>query len=152
MIYVDSNYWIYWLDSRLPEHERVLTTMRKAIKEGIATNYVTLFEVSHYLRMLPKQEFSDLMERIQSLATLRVFDLDRRIADAALGMISEHASVGLGSRDCVILATMQASGVVRIATHDQAFKRVPWVEAIDDISESKGSETRKRSRTSANPG
>ena len=152
MIYVDSNYWIYWLDSRLPEHERVLTTMRKAIKEGIATNYVTLFEVSHYLRMLPKQEFSDLMERIQSLATLRVFDLDRRIADAALGMISEHASVGLGSRDCVILATMQASGVVRIATHDQALKRVPWVEAIDDISESKGSETRKRSRTSGNPG
>jgi predicted nucleic acid-binding protein len=92
------------------------------------------------------------MEKIQSLATLRVFDLDRRIADAAVGMISEHASVGLGSRDCVILATMQASGVVRIATHDQAFKRVPWVEAIDDISESKGSETRKRSRTSGNPG
>jgi predicted nucleic acid-binding protein len=152
LIYVDSNYWIYWLDSRLPEHERVLTTMRKAIKEGIATNYVTLFEVAHYLRMLPKQEFSDLMERIQSLATLRIFDLDRRIADAALGMISEHASVGLGSRDCVILATMQVSGVVRIATHDQAFKRVPWVEAIDDISESKGLGTRKRSRTSANRG
>jgi len=126
--------------------------MRKAIKEGIATNYVTLFEVAHYLRMLPKQEFSDLMERIQSLATLRIFDLDRRIADAALGIISEHASVGLGSRDCVILATMQASGVVRIATHDQAFKRVPWVEAIDDILESKGSETRKRSRTTPNPG
>jgi predicted nucleic acid-binding protein len=92
------------------------------------------------------------MERIQSLATLRIFDLDRRIADAALGIISEHASVGLGSRDCVILATMQASGVVRIATHDQAFKRVPWVEAIDDIPESKGSETRKRSRTTPNPG
>ncbi|MGA2663634.1 MAG: type II toxin-antitoxin system VapC family toxin [Nitrososphaerales archaeon] len=151
MIYVDSNYWIYWLDSRLPEHESVLGTMRKAIKEGIATNYVTLFEVAHYLRMLPKQDFSDLMERIQSLATLRVFDLDRRIADAALKMVPEYAPVGLGSRDCVILATMRAFEVHRIATHDRAFRRVPWVEAIDDVSE-KGSEARKGSRTGANPG
>ena len=152
MIYVDSNYWIYWLDSRLPEHEAVLRTMRKAIKEGITTNYVTLFEVAHYLRMLPKQEFSDLMESIQSLTTLKIFDLDRRIADSALKMTPEYASLGLGSRDCVILATMRASGVVRIATHDQAFKRVPWVEAIDDVSESRGSETRKRSRASASTG
>lgn len=35
MIYVDTNYWIYWFDKRLPEHRDVLKTMRKATREGI---------------------------------------------------------------------------------------------------------------------
>ena len=133
MIYVDSNYWIYWLDSRLPEHKRVATTMRSAIKEGVAANHVTLVEVAHYLRMLPKQEFVGLMETIRRLTTLTVFNLDDRIADSALKMMPEHASKGLGGRDCVILATMKSSGIERIATHDGAFRRISWIEVIDDI-------------------
>lgn len=133
MIYVDSNYWIYWLDSRLPEHELVLPTMRAAVGEGITASYVTLMEVGHYLRMLPKREFLERMEKIQSLSTLRVHDLDGRVAEGALRMIPEYAPMGLGGRDCVILATMKASGVSRIATHDQAFTRVAWVKVVDSI-------------------
>jgi len=133
LIYVDSNYWIYWLDSRLPEHEHVITPMRKAIKEGVAANYVTLFEVAHYLRMLPKQDFFGLMENIRSLSTLKISNLDGHIADSALRMVPECAPMGLGSRDCVILATMKASDINRIATHDQAFKKVSWVEVMDEI-------------------
>jgi predicted nucleic acid-binding protein len=113
----------------------VIAPMRKAIREGVAANYVTLFEVAHYLRMLPKQEFFDLMETIRSLSTLKVSDLDDHIADSALKMVPECASMGLGSRDCVILATMKASGINRIATHDQAFKKIDWIEVIDDIPE-----------------
>ena len=139
MIYVDSNYWIYWLDSRLPEHERVLAAMRGAVKEGVLTNYVTLFEVAHYLRLLPKQEFSDTMGRIRSLSTLKAVALDARVADSALRMVPEYAQAGLGSRDCVILATMRASGVQRILTHDRAFGRVGWVEVVDDIGAAPGS-------------
>ena len=135
MIYIDSNYWIYWLDSRLPEHRHVITPMRKAIREGVAVNYVTLFEVAHYLRMLPKQEFFDLMENIRSLSTLNISNLDDHIADSALKMVPECAPIGLGGRDCVILATMKALGINRIATHDQAFKKIDWVEVIDDIPE-----------------
>lgn len=69
MIYVDSN---YWLDSRLPEHEYVRQVMRQSISEGIAINYVTLFEVAHYLRNLPRMEFESLVESIEGLSTLSI--------------------------------------------------------------------------------
>ena len=133
MIYVDSNYWIYWLDSRLPEHEHVMKTMRGAIREGIAMNYVTLLEVAHYLRSLPKQEFVELTGAILNLSTLTFFDLDDRIADLALRMVPEYAGGGLGSRDCAILATMKLSGVRKIATHDQAFAAIDGIEVFDAI-------------------
>ena len=50
MIYIDSNYWIYWLDSTLPEHRFVKKAMSEAIRSGVMTNYVSLLEVAHYLR------------------------------------------------------------------------------------------------------
>ncbi len=133
MIYVDSNYWIYWLDSRLPEHEHVMKTMRSAIREGIAMNYVTLLEVAHYLRSLPKQEFAELTGAILNLSTLTLFSLDGRVADLALGMVPEYAGGGLGGRDCAILATMELSGVRKIATHDRAFGAIGGIEVVDTI-------------------
>ena len=133
MIYVDSNYWIYWLDSRLPEHELVMKTMRSAIREGIAMNYVTLLEVAHYLRSLSRQEFVELTGAILNLSTLTLFDLDGRVADLALGMVPDYAGEGLGSRDCAILATMRLSGIRKIATHDRAFVAVEGIEVVDAI-------------------
>jgi predicted nucleic acid-binding protein len=133
LIYVDSNYWIYWLDSRLPEHQHVTKTMRSAIREGVAMNYVTLLEVAHYLRSLPKQEFVELTGTILNLSTLTLFALDGRVADMALEMVPEHASEGLGGRDCAILATMKLSGIKRIATHDRAFVAVQGIEVVDAI-------------------
>lgn len=133
MIYVDSNYWIYWLDERLPEHPHVEKTMKGAIKEGVVINRVTLMEVAHYMRMLPKQKFIQQVGAIQNLATLTLFDLDARISNTAVGMLPEQAPKGLGSRDCVILATMKATGIESIATHDRAFKSVRGIKVIDEI-------------------
>ena len=83
MIYVDANYWIYWFDQRLPEHKYVLKTMMEAIHEGIILNIVTLMEVAHYFRHLPKQEFRKKLDTIQNLATLTRISLDLDLARLA---------------------------------------------------------------------
>jgi len=133
LIYVDTNYWIYWLDSALPEHRYVSKIMDEAIESGVMTSYVTLLEVAHYLRTLPKSEFLRLMELIRSLSTLMLNELDAQIATVALELLPDYAQKGLGGRDCIILATMQLSGVKIIATHDKAFKGIKGVTIIDEI-------------------
>jgi len=133
LIYIDSNYWIYWLDERLPEHLQVEKTMNAAVLEGVVINRVTLVEVAHYLRMLPKQRFIQQVGAIQNLSTLTLFDLDARITNLAVEMLPEQAPKGLGSRDCVILATMKATGIERIATHDRAFRSMRGIKVVDEI-------------------
>ncbi|MFQ6134572.1 MAG: type II toxin-antitoxin system VapC family toxin [Nitrososphaerales archaeon] len=133
MIYVDSNYWIYWLDSRLPEHRHTVEVMRKAISNGIIASYITLIEVAHYLRRLPKEEFARCLKRIQNLSTLTMIELDHQITQSALDILPDYAAKGLGGRDCVIIATMKLSGVRSIATHDLAFKNVQGIRVIDTI-------------------
>jgi len=133
LIYVDSNYWIYWLDSRLPEHKYVSEFMRKAVRTGIIINNITLVEVGHYLRRLPKEEFLDRMSQIQNLSTLTLIDLDATVTDDAVEMLPEYSSKGLGGRDCIIIATMKLSRINRIATHDQDFRKVKGLRVVDPI-------------------
>jgi predicted nucleic acid-binding protein len=107
--------------------------MTKAIENGLTTNYVTLLEVAHYTRNLPKKEFLQRMESIQNLSTLKLTDLDSQTATIAIDIVSQFADRGLGGRDCVIIASMRIAGVREIATHDQAFRRIDGIKVIDDI-------------------
>jgi len=133
MIYVDANYWIYWFDQRLPEHKHVLKPMRAAVHEGIVLNVVTLIEVAHYFRRLPKQNLRVKLHAIKNLATLTFIDLDLDVAEIAFEQLIEYAKIGIGGRDSVILATMKATGTKRIASHDEVFKKIGEIEVIDPI-------------------
>lgn len=136
MIYIDANFWIYWFDQRLSEHKHVLEPMREAVREGIILNIVTLMEVAHYLRYLPPEEFRDKLHKIQSLTTLKLINLDVELAELAFEQLMKYAKIGIGSRDSVILATMQKIGTKRIATHDKGFTRIKELEVIDPIPKS----------------
>lgn len=133
MIYVDANYWIYWFDQRLPEHKHVLKPMRTTIHEGIILNVVTLMEVAHYFRHLPKENFRRKLHTIQNLATLTFISLDLDLAELAFEQLIKYAKIGIGGRDSVILATMKATGTKRIASHDKVFKKIENLEVIDPI-------------------
>jgi predicted nucleic acid-binding protein len=133
MIYVDANFWIYWFDQRLSEHKHVLETMREAIREGIILNVITLVEVAHYLRNLSVQEFRDKLDKIQSLTTLKLINLDIELAKQAFKQLMKYSKAGIGARDGVILATMEATATKRIATHDKGFTKIKGLEVIDPI-------------------
>lgn len=132
-IYVDSNYWIYWMDRRHPEHRFVSKTMRAAIREGILLNITNLIEVAHYFRALGEPEFSSRMNKLRNLRTLTLAELDAGAANEALKILVRYANLGIGGRDAVVLATMQLHGVKRILTHDKDFRQVKGTRVIDPI-------------------
>lgn len=133
MIYIDANYWIYWFDERLPEHKYVTKPMRDAVNEGIILNTLTLIEVAHYFRRLPRKEFFEKVDTIQNLATLRIISLDENLVLLAFEQLARYAKIGLGGRDSAIIATMKIAGVKRIASHDEVFKKIKELEVVDPI-------------------
>lgn len=136
-VYIDSNYWIYWMDRRHPEHQHVSRPMRDAMKEGIILSLVTLIEVAHYFRGLGDRELKYRMDKLRNLRTLLLAELDITTADRAIGLLARYGRLtGIGGRDAVILATMQIHGVKRILTHDRDFTKVKGVKVIDPIPQS----------------
>jgi len=134
-VYVDSNYWIYWMDRRHPEHRFVTQTMRAAVKEGIILNVASFIEVAHYFRTLGEPEFSSRMDEVRNLRTLTLVELDLTTADQALRFLAQYEKVGIGGRDAVILATMKLHGVKRILTHDRDLRKVKEIRVADSIPE-----------------
>ena len=131
MIYVDSNYWIYWLDSRLKEHKRASALMREVIEDEVLMSYVTFIEIGHYLRMLPKAQFSEKMDTILNLSTMKFVDLNDAVSRRAMDLLPRYSGKGLGGRDCVIIATMEAHRLKDILTHDKAFAQVEGLHVTD---------------------
>ena len=132
-VYVDSNYWIYWMDRRHPEHRFVTGAMREAIEDGIILNVMTLVEVAHYFRGLEGPEFSSRMDKLRNLRTLTLTELDLTTTDKAIRLLSRYGGVGIGGRDAVVLATMQLHGIKRILTHDRDFTKVKGIRVVDPI-------------------
>ena len=131
--YVDANYWIYWFDKRFPEHKHVTKIMRKATREGIVLNTITVIEIAHYFRHMPKHEFKERMEKILGLSTLTLAELDLEILKTALDILAEYANMDIGGRDSVILATMKNKSIKKILTHDKIFKKIRGIEVVDTI-------------------
>ena len=101
-VYVDSNYWVYWMDSRQPEHRHVSKPMRAAVREGVLLNLTSLLEVAHYFRNLGDKELMSRMDKLRNLTTLTLADLDSATADEALKILSKYSSVGIGGRDAIV--------------------------------------------------
>ncbi len=135
MIFVDANIWIYYFDQRLPEHKQVVRPLEREIRSGVASNTAVLIEVAHYFRNLPKEEFWRRIDHLKNLETLDIVDLDLDLLELSLKLLAEYSDRGIGGRDSTILAAMKRLEVVKLMTHDDAFKGVPMVEAIDPITQ-----------------
>lgn len=133
--YIDANYWIYWFDERLPEHDFVDKAVQRAIREGVVVSTVTLMEVAHYFRALQPKILNEKMKTITNLSTLSLIDFTSTIMQSSIHFLSVYARVGLGSRDCVILATMKEVGSATLLTHDRAFKTVKGIKIIDEVND-----------------
>ena len=48
-------------------------------------------------------------------------------------MLKKYSHLGIGGRDATVLALMSRAKAKRIMTHDEALKKVDWLEAIDPV-------------------
>jgi predicted nucleic acid-binding protein len=131
MLIIDSNIWTYCLDADAREHSFVVTKVEDAIsKEKIVINPVMLIEVAHFL-------IKNLGPVIGSEKLKVFFDFPFIIIglnyDITLRSIEllKYSDDGIGGRDATILATAEPISVKKLMTHDNTFKRIDWLEAID---------------------
>ena len=132
MLVIDSNVWAYFLDSTLPEHERVKEAMRRYLEEEeVLMTTVVQLEIVHYLvkRLGPVLGGEKLDVFLNYPFTLDVLDYD--LVLKAGQVLRRYSHMGIGARDASIIASMRRNGVTRLVTHDSALKRIEEIETID---------------------
>lgn len=134
MLTIDSNMWAYYFDREAPEHPFVANKIEEALgSEKIVLNTVIIMEVAHFLiKNLGPVTGKDKVETFLSYP-FTILDLDYDLTQEAIDTLVTYSHLGIGGRDATILATMKRLNTKRIMTHDEAFKKVDWIEIIDPI-------------------
>lgn len=128
MIFIDSNIWCYYFDSRMPEHNIVREPIRQILKASreIICNTIVIMEIAHYLvRHFKEEDARNKIEHFIKLGNMKILDFDAKLMTESLdNLLNYNYSYGLGGRDSTILATMNLNGVKTLMTHDSVFKRL----------------------------
>ena len=127
MLFVDSNIWCYYFDTRLPEHLRVRDAVREIIKtQEIACNTVIVMEVAHYLvRHFTEKVARKKIEVFVNLINLEIADFNRNACNESVETLLAYAyNEGLGGRDASVIASMKLLNVKKIVSHDDIFRRL----------------------------
>jgi predicted nucleic acid-binding protein len=135
ILIIDTNIWAYYFDRDSPEHKAVVGPVEKALKsEQIAINTIIIMELAHFL--VKNLGPVDGGERLGLFLRfpLVISDFDYRSALDSIEMLKRHSHFGVGGRDATVLALMKRAGVKKIMTHDDALKKVDWLEATDPVS------------------
>ncbi|MDG6975937.1 MAG: type II toxin-antitoxin system VapC family toxin [Nitrososphaerota archaeon] len=132
MLTIDTNIWAYYLDDQSPFHARVAPQVEAALKtQQIAINTVIVMEVSHFLvKNLGPVEGAEKLAAFLGFP-FSVVDFDYRSALDAVEMLKRYSHLGIGGRDATILGMMGRLKMTGIMTHDDALKKVDWLEAVD---------------------
>lgn len=131
---IDTNIWAYYFDKDSPEHKLVIGPVDEALRsEKIVVNTIVVMEVAHFL-----VKNLGSVTGGEKLGTFLGFpfvftDFDYRNALDSIGMLKRYSHLGIGGRDATILAMMDGAKVKRIMTHDEALKKVDWLEVIDPV-------------------
>ena len=127
MLFVDSNMWCYYFDTRLPEHLQVRDTMREIIKsQEIACNTFIVMEVAHYLvRNFTEKVARKKIETFVNLINLNIADFNRQACNESVETLLAYAyDEGLGGRDAAVIASMKLQNIEKIVSHDAIFRRL----------------------------
>jgi predicted nucleic acid-binding protein len=134
MLTIDTNIWAYYFDGDCPEHRSVVRPVEKALKsEQISVNTIIVMELAHFLiKSLGPQIGGEKLDQFLRFP-LMITDFDYQHTLAAIEMLKKYSHLGLGGRDATLLAMMHGAGEKRIMTHDEALKKVDWLEPIDPV-------------------
>ena len=135
ILIIDTNIWAYYFDRDCPGHASVVGPVEEALKsEQIATSTIIIMEVAHFLVKnlgpVTGAEKLGLFLRFPLLMS----DFDYRSSLDAIEMLKRYSHLGIGGRDATILALMGRAKITKIMTHDEALKKVDWLEALDPVS------------------
>ncbi|MDH2899338.1 MAG: type II toxin-antitoxin system VapC family toxin [archaeon] len=126
--------WAYYFDKDAPEHKYVEKPVDRAIRsDQIIINTVIVMELSHFLiKNLGPVQGGEKMASFLSFPLI-IVDLDYKLTLDSIEELKRYSHLGIGGRDATILAFMRRLASKKIMTHDDALKKIDWLEVVDPI-------------------
>lgn len=123
MIFVDSYFYIAFLNERDPDHARVVAASR-SIRERLLTTEFVLVEVANALAGTSfRKRVVDFLTTIERQPWITVAWSNRTVLRAGLDLYANRPDKEWSLTDCVSFVTMKEAQVTDALTHDHHFSQ-----------------------------
>ena len=134
---IDSQLWIYYFDTNAQENPNVQKWMREVIPHSkIWISSIIPMEVAHNLYKvtnLGKEDIEKLLIKWITHENIFIIDTNHQILLIAFDLLKSYRNMGIGGRDCLILASMLVKEIDTIATHDKNILNLDGWNRIDPV-------------------
>jgi uncharacterized protein len=109
--------------------------VERALKsDTVAINTIIIMELAHFLiKSLGPVSGGEKLALFLRFP-LVISDIDYKSVLESIEMLKRYSHSGIGGRDATILAMMYKKGEKKIMTHDQALKKIDWLEVNDPVT------------------
>lgn len=148
MIIIDSNMWCFYFDESSKENVKVSESIEEILKkEQVLSNSVVIMEVSHFLvKNLGSRIGRTKIDTMLSFP-MTIIDVNFSLMKESIDMLCDYSHTGIGGRDATLLAALKCAESNRIMTHDEAFKKIDWIDVFDPLGiENKASNKKEKNK------
>ncbi len=142
MISIDSQIWIYYLDSNAKESTNVINFLDGdnengvLSKEKILINTIIPLEIAHSFfrnEQINAEKAYEIITSTFHLENMEIKEITLTLMEVALKIVEKNRNKGIGGRDALILATMEQEQVNTLVTHDKNLLELLNVRRIDQV-------------------
>jgi len=142
LISIDSQIWIYYLDSNATESANVIRYLDGNNNDGIIAtekiiiNTIIPLEVAHNFFRNEEIDVEKAYEIITStfqLENMEIKEITLALMELALKIVAKNRRKGIGGRDALILATMEQEQINTLVSHDKNLLELINLRRIDPV-------------------
>lgn len=142
LISIDSQIWIYYLDSNAIENSNVVKYLDGIDDDGvlfqekILINTIIPLEVAHNFFRNIEIDITKAYEIITStfhLENMEISEITLTLMELALRIVAKNRIKGIGGRDALILATMEQEQINTLLTHDKNLLELLNLRRVDPV-------------------
>jgi len=142
LISIDSQIWIYYLDSNATESANVIRYLDGNNNDGIIAtekiiiNTIIPVEVAHNFFRNEEIDVEKAYEIITStfqLENMEIKEITLALMELALKIVAKNRRKGIGGRDALILATMEQEQINTLVSHDKNLLELINLRRIDPV-------------------
>lgn len=134
MILLDTSFIVSFYNIRDENHQRAVKIMEEIIREKYGLVLITdyIFDESITVIFIRLKNLSITVEIGETIRkSMEIIDVEKTQFEEAWRIFKKQKKTDFSFTDCTTVAIMKAKNIKNIATFDEDFKKIKWLNIID---------------------
>jgi predicted nucleic acid-binding protein len=134
MILLDTSFIVAFYNTRDENHQKAVRVMEEIVKEKYGEVLITdyIFDESITVIFIRLKSLSKAVKIGEAIIkSAEIVEIGKSLFDKAWKMFKRQKKTKFSFTDCTTIAVMEDKSIKNIATFDEDFKKIKWINVVE---------------------